>query len=73
MRVICPDRLCGLPGRKRLERGLVIAHIRRKMELSLVAVLDVLGQALVAVYLLLNASVEPLKLAVGLKDDTVLN
>ena len=67
LQVVCPDRFCGLLGRKRLEWGLVVVHVQRKVKSSLVAVLDVLGQALVMVYLLLNARVEPFKLAVGLR------
>ena len=58
---------------KRLEWGLVVVHVQRNVKSSLVAVLDVLGQALVMVYLLVNAHVEPFKIAVGLKGDMVLN
>ena len=73
MQVICPDRLCSLPGRKRFERGLAIVHVQLIVEPSFVVVSNVLGQALAVAYLLLNAPVEPFKIAVGLKGDTVLN
>ena len=64
---LCPDRFCSLLGRKRLERGLVAVHVQLKVESSLVVIFDVLGQALVVVYLFLHAPMEPFKIAVGLR------